>query len=191
MTILLINNNPIVSRIFALCQEEDAFDIEETSDIASIQGEHHDIVFVDDASYLDNVASYLLNTELKYKVIISYRDTEIKGFDKNIQKPFLPLEILSIIQNVSSQTRKPSSILNPKDIVRIKELLLMDEEKEDINFIEKEQDNSKTKKAIQAEDLALIEAIIRQKVLAMKPKKIQKFLKGKAIKMKIQLEDKA
>jgi len=178
MTILLINNNPIVSRLFALCAKEDRLVIDEFSDVASITKDYYDIVFVDETSSLPNVVSYLGKLELKHKVIISYQNNSVVGFDETIKKPFLPRQIMKIIEVYQKQVPTKSidtPILNHKEIDRIKELLLMDEAKE-------EHSDS-------ADDIALLEATIKAHVLGMKPKKIKNFLKGKPIKIIIQQQE--
>lgn len=188
MTILLINNNPIVSRLFALCQEEDTLVIDEFPNVASIGENYYDMIFVDEPSYLGSVASYMVGLEVQHKVIISYRDTSVLGFDETIKKPFLPFQIIKIIENIKSLEKIP--VLSSKEIDTIKELLVMDEELLDeameVNTIEKNKDE-----VFSFEALALLEESIKQVILKMKPKKIKNFLKGKPIKVKIQLEDNA
>lgn len=187
MTILLINNNPIVSRLFALCQEEDVLVVDEFPDVASIGEKSYDIIFVDEPSYLGNVASYMVGLTVQRKVIISYRDTSVLGFDETIKKPFLPSQIMNIIDAVKALDEVSLPILSSKEIDTIKELLVMDEEPiSSLSLVEEEIQEEE----FSLEELALLEASIKETVLAMKSKKIKNFLKGKPIKIKIQLENK-
>jgi len=179
MTILLINNNPIVSRLFALCQEEDAIVLDEFADISSIGEEYYDIIFIDESSYTASVASYMLN--LKYKVLISYEDKSILGFDETVKKPFLPSQIMDIVQDIQAKETLSSPILNTKELDTIKELLLMNDEPISPQIEEDEENFS-------LEELALIEESIKEAISKMKNKKIKKFLKGKKINMKIQIK---
>jgi len=100
MHILLINANPVVSRLLALCTRDEAVVLDEVSSVEDIQNDVYDVVFVDEASYGRGVADLLVKLGNAKKVFISYRSDEMRGFNETIKKPFLPSQITDIIKNV-------------------------------------------------------------------------------------------
>jgi len=100
MQILLLNANPVVSRLLVLCTRDDAVVLDEVSRVEDVQSDVYDIVFVDEASYGRDVAELLLKFGGAKKVFISYRSDEMRGFDLTIKKPFLPSQIIDIINDV-------------------------------------------------------------------------------------------
>jgi len=59
MHILLLNTNPVVSRLIALCIREDGVTLEEVTTVDTIERERYDLLFVDDASYSNKVDVFL------------------------------------------------------------------------------------------------------------------------------------
>ena len=105
MNILLINTNPVVSRLIALCLRDEDSALEEVNDISRAKREKYDIVFVDDLSYVDEVERVLEKLIVKNKVYLSSErtaDTMIEDFDDVIKKPFLPSQIISVIERVKN-----------------------------------------------------------------------------------------
>ena len=104
MNILLINTNPVVSRLISLCMRDDAISLEEVEQVTEVTGSTYDIVFVDDAAYNDKVAAFSAwVANIGKLVFLSSRDTgeEIGGkFDLVIKKPFLPSQIQEVIEQV-------------------------------------------------------------------------------------------
>jgi hypothetical protein len=58
MHILLINANPVISRLLALCTRNVDMVLEELEDITVAQRKSYDIVFIDEVSYKDEVLQY-------------------------------------------------------------------------------------------------------------------------------------
>jgi hypothetical protein len=106
MHILLINANPVVSRLLILCTREDAFLLDEVKDVEEVQRDEYDIVFVDEGSYGRDVATFLAKLKDSKKVFISYRSDAMRGFDVVIKKPFLPSQITDILVDLSNKTEK-------------------------------------------------------------------------------------
>jgi len=100
MNILLINTNPVVSRLLILCTRDDAVTLKEVSALEKVEEDTYDVVLVDEASFGQEVSDLLLRFDTAKKVFISYDDDEMSGFDMTIKKPFLPSQILELIQNV-------------------------------------------------------------------------------------------
>jgi len=99
MNILLINANPVVSRLLVLCTRDDEVTLTEVSVVEEVNSDDYDIVLVDDASFGQDVAEFLLRFSIANKVFLSYKDEEMNGFNTFIKKPFLPSQILNIIQD--------------------------------------------------------------------------------------------
>jgi hypothetical protein len=100
MDILLINSNPVVSRLMALCMRDEHYHLEEVSGAAQAHREAYDIVFVDDGSYTTVTEGFVSGLDAKRKVFLSSRMQEIPGFDMVIKKPFLPSQIIDILESV-------------------------------------------------------------------------------------------
>ncbi len=103
MHILLINANPVVSRLLVLCTRDVAMVLDEVTSVEDVQRTAYDIVFVDEASYGDDVNELLVRLGTPKKVFISYRSDDMKGFDISIKKPFLPSQITDIIKEIETK----------------------------------------------------------------------------------------
>ena len=101
MNILLINANPVVSRLLILCTRDDTVLLDEVAMVDEVQRSDYDVVFVDEASYGRDVAELLGKFEDTKKVFISYRNDAMRGFDVTIKKPFLPSQIIELLQDTS------------------------------------------------------------------------------------------
>lgn len=151
MNILLINANPVVSRLLVLCTRDDAVTLHESALVHNIENSHYDLIFVDEASYGRDVAETLVRFKDAKKILISYRNDDMKGFDMSIKKPFLPSQIIDIIENTIALEKSSiekneevmekesdiiksvseTSVLNTDEIEKIKSLLEMDDTLED------------------------------------------------------------
>jgi len=98
MNILLINANPVVSRLLVLCTRDETVILDEVATVENVESNAYDIVFVDEASYGRGVADLLVTLGSTKKVFISYRSDMMRGFDITIKKPFLPSQITDIIK---------------------------------------------------------------------------------------------
>ena len=286
MKILLINDNPVVSRLLTLCTRDEDIVLDEVKSVDALKDTDYDLLFVNDASYGEQIEGLLANKRIRKKVFISYDEEPVEGFDLTIKKPFLPSQITEVIQNIDmseeieesedetlSLTLEPTEedqvedeafppifplsseskvhdevpeaveenapeVLDSNEIEKIKALLNMDEEiaqsislsddeyearkvkvikeqliSEGLEIIEEDaivevlsttvdDASKKVKKAKKSKkkqkkkaspfskkELARIEAAVEMALEKMKPKKMQKLLKGKKIEIKIKLED--
>ena len=101
MKILLININPVVSRLLALCTRDEHIGLDEVVSADAVDKTSYDIVFVDEASYVNDVQDLLEVLEARKKVFISYAGEAIRGFDETVKKPFLPSQIINIIKSIT------------------------------------------------------------------------------------------
>ena len=115
MKILLLNTNPVVSRLVSLCLRDTETMLDEVSRIGEIAGTSYDIVFVDDACYDSEVAAFLGAMHVGQIVFFSSRDSgeEIgSGFDTVIKKPFLPSQIQQVIESARTAEAVKKSVLD-------------------------------------------------------------------------------
>ncbi len=171
MHILLININPVVSRLISLCAREEHIDLEEVNSVDAVVRDRYDVVFVDEASYGSEAKELLANLIMRKKVFLSSSDEmsdEANIFDNIITKPFLPSQIIAVLDSLEEDetielaTETPSifplstndevsvaespeedeiedtAVLDTDEIEKIKALLDMDEEVEEVNETEYE-----------------------------------------------------
>ena len=103
MHILLINTNPVVSRLISLCAREDHMNLEEIDNMVNVARDKYDIIFIDDASYVDETEELLSNLLIRKKVFLSSSDKvneEVRLFDSIIKKPFLPSQITDELESL-------------------------------------------------------------------------------------------
>jgi len=105
MTILLINDNPVVSRLLSLCTRDDDIVLEKVSNINDATTTRYDVLFVDEASCVGDVASLSTRLDVTKKIYLSYSDDPMAGFDETIKKPFLPSQIIAVLKTV--EVREP------------------------------------------------------------------------------------
>ena len=101
MHILLININPVVSRLISLCVREEHMNLEEVQSVGAVARDTYDIVFIDEASYGDETEEVLSNLMMRKKVFLSSSNEvsdEARLFDKIIKKPYLPTHIKDVIE---------------------------------------------------------------------------------------------
>lgn len=157
MHILLINTNPVVSRLFVLCAEEADITLKEVSTVDNMQDEPYTMIFVDDSVYDESMIEFFETFENIKKVFISYTNKHIDGFDFTIEKPFLPSTIIEIFENhrdnatvsheedeqtiveevddimptnTQESAKDNTNILDIDEIEKIKHILKSDEEEE-------------------------------------------------------------
>jgi len=120
MKILLINNNPVVSRLTALSARKENIEIDEIQEVTELNSDSYDIIFVD-ADSLSKDVHEAINKSIKVqKSVLFYADgdeEEKSTFDLTILKPFLPSEVSAVIRSVeeSSSVEKQDSITEEKN----------------------------------------------------------------------------
>ena len=103
MNILLINNNPVVSRLVSLCMRDETIHFEEVSSVAEVSQTAYDLLFVDDGLYNEVVAEFVNRGVCKKVVYLSSKESgeEIgEAFETVIKKPFLPSQICALIDDL-------------------------------------------------------------------------------------------
>ncbi len=183
MNILLLNTNPVVSRLVSLCMRDDTITYQEVSGISEVGGTAYDIVFVDDASYDNETAAFLSALDTKKIVFFSSRDSgeEIgSAFDRVIKKPFLPSQIQAVIDEMSAaeETELVSEeiALEETDKTQEEEHFIfplasseeeVEEETEDTPLIDTEEDE--TPKVLDSNEIDQIKALLEESDEALFP----------------------
>ena len=67
MKILLININPVVSRLLTLCTRDEHIELIEVDNAKKCEKTSYDIVFVDESSYVDDVKELLEKLKARKK----------------------------------------------------------------------------------------------------------------------------
>ena len=106
MYVLLINANPVVSRLLALCTRNSEMVLEEVEDITLAKRKYYDIVFVDEESYTDEVLHLEEYIDTNKKVFFSSENVGINTFDMTIKKPFLPAQIITLLEEIDVKEAK-------------------------------------------------------------------------------------
>lgn len=117
MKILLINTNPVVSRLLALCTRDEHMVLDEVKSVEAVEKAGYDIVFVDEAAYTANVSSLFDGLDIGKKVFFSYSEDPVRGFDIILKKPFLPSQIIKII--VQTDTSKVANDIVKENVSEI------------------------------------------------------------------------
>jgi len=157
MTILLINDNPVVSRLLTLCTRDDDMMLEEVKSVYTIKNESYDVVFIDEESYIGEVLKLSEMISIGKKILLSAVDVEVNDFDKTLQKPFLPSQIVEILESIKisqeyagegdTSNLDEIQIVNKKDahqvldeneLEKIKKLLEMNDEIEIVDTLDEE-----------------------------------------------------
>ncbi len=106
MNILLINTNPVVSRLIALCIREKGTVLEEVTDLSAVKLDKYDMVFVDDGAYVPEVQDALKNLMFSKTILLSGKHGSVdalEAFDEVITKPFLPSQITAVIESFAER----------------------------------------------------------------------------------------
>ncbi|SFZ97484.1 Highly acidic protein [hydrothermal vent metagenome] len=132
MNILLINNNPVVSRIISLCMRDEVYNLEEVETLSSTNLNRYDILFVNDDSYDLQCKDKLEEMTFSKKVFLLSKEHSmetIEDFDEVINKPFLPSQISSLLEDFvdideeQNEELLNTPILNNSEIDKIKAIL--------------------------------------------------------------------
>jgi len=135
--ILLVNSNPVVSRLFSLCTRDASIELDEVKKITELgEKKPYALCFVDDGAYSENVKGFIESQKKAFKVFISYKSGNVSGFDTVVKKPFLPSRILTIIKNqtVPEEIEEDTSVIFPLE----EEISVPDEGGEEILPLAKE-----------------------------------------------------
>ena len=113
MKILLINSNPVVSRLTALSARKEEIQIEEIQEVTELSSDTYDIVFVDADSWSKDVSDVISENIKTQKKVLFYAQDDKKEneiFDMSILKPFLPSEVSAVIRSIEQNGTTNKSV---------------------------------------------------------------------------------
>ena len=128
MNILLINTNPVVSRLLALCTRDADMVLDEVGSVDAVERSGYDIVFVDEALYTNHMVSSLEGMQIRKKVLLSYTEALVRGFDQTVKKPFLPSQIIKIL----AETERTDALEDAEEADLVEQMVI---EKDDIESL--------------------------------------------------------
>lgn len=103
MRILLLNDNPVVRKLVALSAQKTKDDLDVIWSLDEIGHPHYDLLIVDDALYSDEMISQLKEkVSFRSSVLMATRGAATPaGFDKVINKPFLPTDLVELFAGIA------------------------------------------------------------------------------------------
>ena len=170
MNILLINTNPVVSRLISLCMRDDDTVFEEVTDANLIVLDRYDIVFVDDASYIDGLEDTLTNFMIRKKVFLSSKSfsEDLMGFfDEVIKKPFLPSQITAVLESLDEIENDTEKIAEGHFIFPLSTDEKTSEDDTEENAIEIEE--PKKAEVLDSSEIERIKALLEDDDLELEP----------------------
>ncbi len=113
MRLLLINKNPVVSRMMQMSVPKAGFDIEECDSIYDLPTGKYEVVVLDDEMYDENFL-HDIQQNIKYHqigIITTSKNADFSNFDFVLTKPFLPTDLIEILRKVKSEIEHQKEIL--------------------------------------------------------------------------------
>ena len=162
MNILLINSNPVVSRLISLCMREEDIIFEEVESMSNVILDRYAVVFVDDNAYDEDTKRVLSNLMIRKTVLLSSSDEDITSsevFNEVIKKPFLPSDIRSVIDTLNHTEEELEETVDAHFIFP-----LSTEEEKELEHEEEvsAQENSDTSKILDVNEIARIRSLLEE-----------------------------
>ncbi len=104
MKLLLINKNPVVSRMMMMSVPKAGFEIEECDDVYLLPSGSYDVVVIDDEMYDENFLK-VIKQNLKYYqlgLVTNSKNINTSEFDFLLSKPFLPTDLIEILRKIKT-----------------------------------------------------------------------------------------
>ena len=104
MRLLLLNNNPAVSRLIKLSAEKAGYELDEFEDYGLVPLNSYDVVLVDNEVYDASALNELKEmTGCEYCIYICQRGVQKPdAFNVSLEKPFLPTDFLVLLEKVKN-----------------------------------------------------------------------------------------
>lgn len=144
MRILLVNDNPVVRKLVALSAQKTKDDLNVVWSVDEIEHDVYDLLIVDDAYYSEEIMT-ALGERITYKtsLLMATRGNAVPaGFDKVINKPFLPTDLVELFVNIdkSLQTAIKPEKEPSIDLSKIELDAMVDEPDDELLGLEDELD---------------------------------------------------
>ncbi len=105
MDLLLINKNPVVSRMLNLSAPKAGFEVSECDNVYELPKGSFDVVLIDDEMYDENFLKEI-KSELDFKqlgIITSAKNADTESFDFVLIKPFLPTDLIELLRSIRAK----------------------------------------------------------------------------------------
>jgi len=108
--ILLLNDNPVVSKLVTLSAQKTSNELDVVDSVDSIQSGVYDLLVVDDAMYNDDIFSEIERkiTFTKSLYICSRDAAKVEAFSSTLKKPFLPTDLVELFLKFSKEVNASS-----------------------------------------------------------------------------------
>ncbi len=105
MNLLLINKNPVVSRMLKLSAPKVGFEVFECDNVYELPKGHYEVVILDDEMYDENFLKEIKRSVdfEQIGIITSLKNENIEGFDFTLIKPFLPTDLIELLRGIKSK----------------------------------------------------------------------------------------
>jgi uncharacterized membrane protein len=133
MKILLLNDNPVVRKLVALSAQKTKDDLSVIWSVDEVEGSEYDLLIVDDAHYSDEAMS-ALKEKIQYKtslLMATRGNATPAGFDKVINKPFLPTDLVDLFSQIAKDLTSPVQEAVEARIPDAKKAIVLDDTLED------------------------------------------------------------
>ena len=162
MNILLINSNPVVSRLISLCMREEDIIFEEVESMSNVILDRYAVVFVDDNAYDEDTKRVLSNLMIRKTVLLSSSDEDITSsevFNEVIKKPFLPSQIRAVFKDMDERENIEKEISTPSIFPLASEKETVDQHVEESNE-EQEIDRANETNVLDTNEIEKIKALL-------------------------------
>ncbi len=205
MKILLFSRSRVVREMVRLAAQKADAKLECVEEPAQVEGDRYDLLLVDENLSIvpDELSGHIM---IARSAAIREEGTEAEGFDHILYKPFLPSDILRLLENeeeeaeeeprlslhgFAARDREEPQVLDGEEIARIREILEMDEEEEDPELLaELPLEDTSEAQMDRAGSLSLDARELIDLFSRCKPKKLRKALEGAEITVTIRFPSK-
>jgi uncharacterized membrane protein len=113
--ILLLNDNPVVSKLVTLSSQKTSDELECIHSIEEVDGGQYDLLVIDDALYTDGLLDdFSSKIDFKKSLFIMAKNSQLPdGFTNTIKKPFLPTDMVELFSFLNKEiAESPSQEMN-------------------------------------------------------------------------------
>jgi uncharacterized membrane protein len=110
MKILLLNNNPVVTKLVTLSAQKTSDELDIIDNIDAVSSQNYDLLIIDDALYTENTLEEL-SSKIKFikSLYICSKNAEIvDDFNSILKKPFLPTELVELFASLANSLNNES-----------------------------------------------------------------------------------
>lgn len=132
MHLLLLNNNPAVSRLIKLSIDKVGYELDEFEDYGLVPLEHYDLIMVDNECYNEaDLETLCEQSSCQYVLYICQRGSKKPEFaNMALEKPFLPTDFLILLEKIKNVLAS----LKPEEAKSVEEEIDLSEEEPELDL---------------------------------------------------------